>query len=452
MLNISPNRMDDLERMYKYDSFDTILKPRAAERVSRWLVAIMIGGMIMLFLPWTQNIQAEGQLTTLRPSQRPQTIHSTIAGRIEQWYVNEGDTVYSGDTILFLSEIKDAYFDPELLNRTQDQIEAKQGAIIAYQDKAIALAGQIQALQAAQRLKLSQANNKILQTRFKVQSDSIDLVARGINAQIAETQFMRWDTLYKMGQKSRTDWEEKRNKVQEARAKFVSQQNKLEVSRQELDIVILDRNNVANEYNEKIAKATSERQSALSQLYTTQGEVAKLQNSLSNYARRVGFRYITAPQHCFVNKALRPGIGETVKEGEAVVSIVPLEQQQAAEIFARPVDVPLIRKGEHVRLEFDGWPTIVFSGWPNTSFGTFGGIVFAVENDISMNGKYRILIAPDPNDEPWPDLLRVGSGVRGFALLEDVPLWYELWRQLNGFPPNYYTGTASVSDSASKKK
>ena len=449
MLNISPNRIEDIDRMYDYDAFDTIIKTRAAEKMSYWLISLLAVGIFILFLPWTQNIQAEGQLTTLLPSQRPQTIHSTIAGRIEKWYVTEGDTVNRGDTIVFLSEIKDDYFDPELLSRTQRQIEAKEDGLQAYKDKAEALSGQIQALQATWDLKLTQAENKIVQTRLKIDSDSIDLVAILIALDIAQAQFARWDTLYKMGQKSRTDWEEKRNKMMEARAKVVAQQNKLEASRQEMQIVVLDRNNIRNEYQEKIAKARSDRQSALSDLFSTEGEIAKMRNQLSNYEARADFRYITAPQTGFVNKALRPGIGETVKEGEAIVSIVPIEQQQAAEIFIRPVDVPLIKKGEHVRLEFDGWPSIVFSGWPNATFGTFGGIVYAVENDISMNGKYRVLIERDLNDEAWPEQLRVGSGVRGFALLEDVPLWYELWRQLNGFPPNYYTG--KNGDSGEKK-
>lgn len=443
MLNISPNRIGDLDRMYEYDSFDTVLKTRVAERISWWLASILVIGLIMLFLPWTQNIQAEGVLTTLRPSQRPQTIHSTIAGRIEAWYVNEGDTVAVGDTIAFLSEIKDDYFDPNLIPRMSSQVTAKQGAMQAYRDKANALDGQIRALRASQRLKLEQAINKVFQTKLKVQSDSIDLIAEEIAAEIAETQFMRWDTLFQIGTKSRTELEAKRNKMMETQAKLVSQQNKLAASRQEYNNVVLQRNNVENEFREKIAKAQSDRQSALSNLYAAEGEIAKLQNTQSNYEARVAFRYITSPQRGFINKALKPGIGETVKEGEAVVSIVPLVQQQAAEIYIRPVDVPLVRKGEHVRLEFDGWPTIVFSGWPNTSFGTFGGRVFAVENDISSNGKYRVLIEPDPDSDPWPELLRVGSGVRGFALLNDVPLWYELWRQLNGFPPNFYTGTGA---------
>ena len=151
---------------------------------------------------------------------------------------------------------------------------------------------------------------------------------------------------------------------------------------------------------------------------------------------------------------MKPGIGETVKEGEAIVSIVPLDVQLAAEIYIRPVDLPLVKKGQTLRLEFDGWPAIIFgSGWPAASFGTFGGQVYAVENNISKNGLYRVLIEEEDSIlEPWPEPLRVGSGVKAFALLNDVPVWYELWRQLNGFPPEYYTGPESIKSSDSKKK
>ena len=55
-----------------------------------------------------------------------------------------------------------------------------------------------------------------------------------------------------------------------------------------------------------------------------------------------------------------------------------------------------------------------------------------------MNGKYRMLVAEDPDDHPWPEELRPGSGAMTLTLLKDVPIWYELWRQFNGFPPDYY--------------
>lgn len=153
--------------------------------------------------------------------------------------------------------------------------------------------------------------------------------------------------------------------------------------------------------------------------------------------------YITAPQDGFVNRALQSGIGETIKEGTPIVSIMPAKYDIAVETYVNPMDFPLINKGEKVRVWFDGWPTIVFSGWPGVSYGTFGGIIVAKENFISSNGKYRVLIAPDPKDKKWPEQLSIGAGTQSLALLDDVPIWFEIWRTLNGFPPNFYQPTTT---------
>ena len=102
------------------------------------------------------------------------------------------------------------------------------------------------------------------------------------------------------------------------------------------------------------------------------------------------------------------------------------------------MDVPLISKGRRVRVQFDGWPAFQFSGWPSVSVGTFGGKVEVIDYVNTTPGEFRILIVPDENDQPWPDLLRAGSGIKGWVMLDDVPLWYEIWRQLNGFPPSLY--------------
>ena len=107
--------------------------------------------------------------------------------------------------------------------------------------------------------------------------------------------------------------------------------------------------------------------------------------------------------------------------------------------------------GGEVRIQFDGWPAIFFSGWPNASFGTYGGKIVAVETFISENGKFRILIAPDDSEGIWPQNVRVGSGAYTIALLEDVPIWYELWRRLNGFPPNYYQPDRTQTTKDQKK-
>ena len=197
-------------------------------------------------------------------------------------------------------------------------------------------------------------------------------------------------------------------------------------------------NRISAEYAEKSSKAQSDQFTALSSQYDTEAQVNKLENQVVNYQIRNGMYYIKAPQDGYVNRAIQSGIGETIKEGTQIVSIMPAKYDIAVETYVSPTDLPLIHKGEKVRIWFDGWPTIVFSGWPNMSYGTFGGKIVAIENFISPNGKFRVLIAPDEKEEAWPKQVSIGSGAQTLALLDNVPIWFELWRTLNGFPPNYY--------------
>jgi hypothetical protein len=179
-------------------------------------------------------------------------------------------------------------------------------------------------------------------------------------------------------------------------------------------------------------------------MYDAEAVVTKLQNQYMNYSLRTGMYYITSPQDGYITKAIQSGIGETIKDGAEIVSIMPANYELAVEMYVKPLDLPLLQKGQHVRIQFDGWPAIVFSGWPNTSYGTYGGSIFAIDNFISENGMYRVLVSADENDHPWPSALRVGAGTTNMILLKDVPIWYELWRKINGFPPDYYNPKAEA--------
>ncbi len=438
MLNISHNKLNKKVSLDRFASVQKVFHQRHYKHFNRFLMAFTIIGVIVLFLPWTQSITGTGYLTTLMPGQRPQTIQSPIPGRIEKWYVQEGDYVKKGDTILFISEVKNEYFDPRLVERTGQQIRAKEASVTSYGGKVKALNNQIAALTKERSLKLQQAENKLLQSRLKVQSDSIDLEAAKTNILIAQRQFDRTEQLQSEGLKAVTDVEEKRLKLQETQAKLISQENKLLAAKNEVINAEVEINRVKAEYSDKISKAQSDMFTAQSNQFDSEAQVTKLENQYTNYEIRSQMYYIRAPQNGYINKAIQAGIGETFKEGDRLVGIMPSDYEMAVETFVEPIDLPLLHLGEKVRIQFDGWPAIVFSGWPNVSYGTYGGEVVAIETFISDNGKYRILLAPDEEDYEWPKDLRVGSGARTIALLEDVPIWFELWRQLNGFPPNYY--------------
>lgn len=438
MLNISKNKLEKRPDISKYKSAERVFHTRHHQWFNRFLMGFSIVLLIILFLPWTQTVSGYGNVTTLKPDHRPQTIQSPIPGRIESWYVQEGDFVQKGDTILHISEVKNEYFDPLLVERTGDQIEAKASSVNSYRGKVGALGSQMNAIRNERVLKSEMAANKLKQSRFKVVSDSIDLEAAKTNLNIAQTQYERTLMLQQEGLKALPDVEEKRLKLQETQAKLISQQNKLLASENEVINAQLEINRVEAEYSDKISKTESDIFTAQSNQFDAEAQVSKLENDFSNYSIRNQLYYILAPQSGYINKAIVAGIGETFKEGEKLVGIMPADFELAVETYIKPLDVPLLHKGEQVRVQFDGWPAIVFSGWENLSYGTYGGKVVAIENFISANGMYRVLLAPDPDDHPWPTEIRVGSGASTLALLDEVPIWFELWRNLNGFPPNYY--------------
>jgi multidrug resistance efflux pump len=422
----------------EFKSFTRVYRYNKRSRIHIWLTGFLLAALIIVFLPWTQNIRARGTVTTLRQEDRPQEINSIIAGRVARWYVKEGDFVNAGDTILQLAEIKDNYLDPQLLDRTQQQLVAKQQSIEYYKNKAGATGSQITALQEALQLKLAQLQNKLRQINLKIQSDSMDVIAAINDLNIATKQLTRQRALYDSGLVSLTQLEQRNQYYQNAMAKKIGAENKLANTRQEYTITQIEMNSARQEYTEKISKAEGDRMQSLSEIASGQGEIAKLENQYTNYNIRSGMYYITAPQNGQVIKAKKAGIGEVVKESEMLLEIVPDKIQYAVEIYVKPVDLPLVSLGQKVRFLFDGFPAIVFSGWPEASYGTFGGIITAVQSSASSNGKFRVLVTEDKKDKPWPVELKIGTGVQAMALLKNVPIWYELWRNINGFPPDYY--------------
>lgn len=436
----------------RWHAFRKIYRIQHKNNVRQWLLGVLVVLVVVLFLPWTQNIRAKGTVTTLRQEQRPQEVNTIIAGRVEKWYVKEGDFVHEGDTLLQLGEVKVDYFDPELLQRTQQQINAKQQSIEGYKGKANTAETQAKALGLSRELKLQSLDNKLQQQQLKVISDSTDLIAVENELTVYKRQIAAAQLMLDSGSISLVDFEKRKVGYQNAMAKRISSENKLMQSRQELIALRIEKNSVVQDYTDKISKAEGDRFSSLSSIAGTEADVAKLQNVYASYDIRNKLYYIRAPQSGQVTKARKEGIGELVKEGEMIVEIVPDHVQYAVEMFVEPMDLPLMDIGQKVRFVFDGFPAIVFSGWPSNSYGTFGGRVAAVETSVSYNGKFRVLVTEDANEKEWPHLLRMGGGASGIALLKDVPVYYELWRNINGFPPEYYKPSAAKGGDGKKEK
>ncbi|MBL7848626.1 MAG: HlyD family efflux transporter periplasmic adaptor subunit [Cyclobacteriaceae bacterium] len=410
MLNISK---DSIEKELPPDamySLRTLQTPSGGKRLARILMGFGIITFIILFLPWQQNIHGRGAVTALSPGNRPQTIETAIAGRVSEWRISEGQFVDAGDTIAILSEIREKYFDPQFLDRLREIIHSKEQSLNSKGQKAQALKRQIQSLEEAMRGKIDQAKAKLEGERVRFNN--------------AKNQYERNKKLFEAGNIPLTKFQDIEYKYQGSEADFINAE--IEVQR------------VQAEYLDKINKAESDLNNTLSEQFDTQADLSKLRNEYVNMEVRSQQYYILAPQAGFVVKATVAGIGQTIKEGDALCTIMPLSDDIAVEMYVRAMDVPLLSLGRKVRIEFDGFPALQFSGWPSISVGTFGGTVRVIDYVNTHPGEFRILVTPDSTDTAWPKQLRIGGGTLGWVMLDSVPIWYELWRQLNGFPPSLY--------------
>lgn len=426
--------------MEKFKSFNQIYLRGKGPATRPWLIGLGLILLGILFLPWTQNIRSKGQITSLYQEQKPQKIFSPIAGKINRWWVKEGDFVQQGDTLAKISEIKAEYLDPKLILRTQEQVNAKKGTVTYYEQKVQATEDQITNLRTSKTLKQDQLTNKITQLQQKLTGEKSELEAASNEYNLVKDQFERNQEMFKKGLISQTQFQQRNASMQNSLAKKTISENKVNQTLQEIQNTKIELRGVDQEYSEKMNKAEGEKFQSLGMIETGKGDIAKLENQVASYTIRDGMYYILAPQNGQVINAKKAGIGELLKDGEELLTIVPKNTDYAVEMYVRPVDLPLVVPGQNVRFIFDGFPAIIFAGgWPDQSFGTFPGKIRAVENNIDEKGMFRVIVVEDPKDKKWPKQIKMGAGAQGIALLNDVPLWYELWRNINGFPADFYT-------------
>jgi multidrug resistance efflux pump len=450
MKNINDNIEETASK--KYSAYNAIYSVDIESRIKNIFWGLLFVLILILFVPWTQNINTSGIVTTQFQEQRPQQINSVIPGKIIKWWVKEGDFVQKGDTIVELADTKDDYLDPRLIERTNDQLVAKKQKVDFYDTKISNINGQLIAIEAGFKLKEASIKNKIQQLERKILIDSAELAAAKIDLEVGTNQFNRAGKMLNDGIISLVDYERRTQSFNKAKAGFQEKQQKFLNTKQDVLIARIELNTLKQDVNDKLFKLKGEIASSNTEKSTVIAEVAKNENELSNYRIRGSQKWLVAPQTGQIIKAKKAGINEIVKEGEMIVEIVPNVFLYAVELFVKPMDLALLNKGQDVRLQFDGYPAIVFSGWPNSSYGTFAGKISAIETNRNESGKFRVLIVPDQQEKKWPSNLKIGTGVQGFALLNNVPIWYELWRQLNGFPPDFYIVEVKGKDTKTNEK
>ncbi len=332
------------------------------------------------------------------------------------------------------------------LQRQQQDLSAK---LATARVKAEVYAQNIIDFQAAQIAVVDAADELV--TAAESKWDAERQLAAGYQAKElqARLNYERQKGLSEKGIKSKVEIEKLKKDWEVTKADFASLQQKIAAVKGEWEAKKNERIQKEREAKTKVDYARAMQQDALGQAATIQKDVREIEIKLAELDRMT----IVAPRDGTLFRLPVFERGQTLKEGDALFTIVPDTSQCVVELWISGNDMPLIRRGDHVRLQFEGWPAVQFVGWPSVAVGTFGGEVAAIDPTDDGKGKFRVQVRP-ASDESWPAerYLRQGVRANGWVMLSQVPLGYEVWRQLNGFPPVISSDESSVKSKDDKKK
>ncbi len=409
-------------------------------RSSRWarrlamilLIMLTLCILLMAFAPWQQTVRGAGYVMAYAPRERQQTLEATIEGRIVRWNddLMENTHVKKGE---FIAEIRD--LDADYATRLSAQLENTTLMFDAAGKIVEATQGQLDAYREVQ-LQVVKAQDAYVQAateKAQAAEQKLELAQAAIPQ--LEAALERYRGLQENGNLSLEKLQEAERKLNESKAKV----------REEMANVSAAKSDLQGKQNDRLAyiqKAEADVRYYEGALDKARSEVAKVEKErleLQSKIARQDTQLVTAPFDGYLVE-INPNIGsQLVKKGDPICRLVPDTKDRAVQIWLDGNDAPLVSPGSHVRLQFEGWPAIQFAGWPSVAVGTFGGSVVSVDMIDDGKGKFRCQILPDATDEHnWPEdrYLRQGVRANGWVLLKQVPLWFEVWRQLNGFPPS----------------
>jgi multidrug efflux pump subunit AcrA (membrane-fusion protein) len=416
----------------------------ALARATAWLFLLL--PLAMLVAPWQQNITGFGQVAAFAPIERQQVVEAPVAGRIVHWHAREGAKVKTGEALVEIADI-----DQELLDRLTRQWEAAAAKVAAKEEELKAYLLQIDNLTATRDLQVTTAQFRLDMARQRARAAAEARAAAQATLDAAAFQRERLHRLLGEGLASQRDFEV-------AERDLIVAQRGLNSARAGLAAAAADQSGAEAEIGRIKADAQARIDSATAAANKTRSEIeesrASLIKSEVDLARQHS-QVVTAPRDGSVLRLLANPRAEIVRQGAPLLILVPDTKLKAVELWVSGNDAVLITPGRRARLQFEGWPALQFAGWPELAVGTFGGIVAFIDATDDGKGKFRVLIVPDEEDDrPWPTerWLRQGVRVHGWVLLNRVTIGYELWRQLNAFPPLLIPTQEEIAELARKKK
>jgi len=408
---------------------------RAAGKLIVVAFLLVLGSFI--FVPWQQSLRGEGHVIAYAPLERQQDIKVPIAGRVVAWSVQEGQHVEAGDLIATISDN-----DPSLATRLGRSRDAALDRLESARQTGRVFEQQILSLETARSAAVAAASDRIEMARSRVLALQQTLDAAIATQRAAELQLTRTRALANDGLTSTRNLELAELAVQTGAAEIARARATHVAAQSEVQSLRAEKTRTEATLSAELDRARASLQQARAELATADALVQEREVAV---ARQETMK-IVAPRAGSILRQLVKQNGEYVSAGDSIAILVPTTDARAVELWLDGRDGPLATAGRHVRLQFEGWPAVQFVGWPSVAVGTFGGTIQFVDAAADERGRFRVVVVPDPGDDPWPSSAQLRQGVRanGWVLLDQVRLGYELWRQWNGFPPATEAPTKSV--------
>lgn len=404
---------------------------RRFSRLLGW--AFVVLPFALLWLPWRQNIAGSGRVVAYDPLDRETRIEAPVDGRIVRCFVKEGDVVSNGQTIVELSDN-----DPDLLARLRDQLVEARNRRGAAESRLQTLAEQVEQQLHSLELALLGADE-----RLKAADQAIVAADKVREAEAAEleNQRLRLDRVSLARAEeiaSQQELENAQRDFNRAKANLERAVASIEAARNVRKGLEADRTRITADETARIKSTEATMASTRETIAQASQEVIRLESQVARQQTMV----VAAPRAGTILRMLATE-GSFLKAQTPIAVLIPETEKRTVEMWVSGNDVPLLEVGRPVRLQFEGWPALQFAGWPSVAIGTFAGKVLLIDSTDNGKGKFRVLVAPEPDVRrdgttvPWPSnrYLRQGVRANGWVLLDTVSLGYEIWRQLNGFPP-----------------
>ncbi|MCC6141428.1 MAG: biotin/lipoyl-binding protein [Nitrospira sp.] len=446
---LSEISVDDLATSSRLQSWEAVQIPERLKFSSRLAITLVILFLlIIVFVPWTQTITVTGQLSAYSPYERPQDIEAQITGRIQKWHILEGVRVKQGDLIVELEDYDPNFMAPDLLSFLDQRKKALEQTRKAALSRAEQLDKRIKEMQnlvkaaiPGAQARVGEADNKVLEAIQKIEAAKIAVATAELNVE-------RHKQLAEQGLVSQRELEVTIQAALASKADLQGARANLKAAEQSMKALGFGRQQINAEVLQRLLDAEAARDASVGEAAKAADQLADISLRMSNATQRRSASKILAPIDGTVVKMAQAGAGETVRQGDKIVRLSPDSLDKAIEMTADGLDAPLLNVGRKVKILFYGIPAIPLPAWPEVMAGTYTGVIKVIDQVDDGKGNFRFWVVPDPEDRMWPEQshVRQGTKVMGWVILNRVPLWYELWRRFNLFPPDYQERPPSLID------